>query len=92
MTQKPTLGRIVHFVLPSTSPRAGEHRAAIVTGAWGGLVANLAVFLDQPEDVSKTTSNLAPEVGVVAKAWSADYSDEFRPGTWHWPERELAES
>jgi hypothetical protein len=85
--QKPSVGRIVHYVLPS-GPRKGEHRAAIVTGAWGGFVANLTVFLDQPNDVIEPSGSFIPQIAASGRIWSADYDAAGAPGSWHWPERE----
>ncbi|GGO19555.1 hypothetical protein [Deinococcus humi] len=49
--QRPTIGRIVHFVLAN-----GQHRAAMVTNAWDSPSdhpdhCNLTVFLDQSNDL-----------------------------------------
>lgn len=49
---KPTIGRIVHFVLAN-----GQHRAAMVTNAWDSPSdhpdhCNLTVYLDQSNDLT----------------------------------------
>lgn len=82
---KPSIGRIVHYVLPEHSGRVGEHRAAIVTNTFGGMLANLTVFLDQSAD------DPAGVVGAhTMRGWSVEYDESCKPGTWHWPEREPA--
>ncbi|HBD19459.1 MAG TPA: hypothetical protein DC063_04795 [Arenimonas sp.] len=88
MSQKPTVGRIVHYVLPD-GPSAGQHRPAIIVRTWdqpelpfSGTV-QLQVFTDGQNDV-------APGEPWSATKWisSATYSEEPQPRTWHWPERE----
>ncbi|MBS7539758.1 hypothetical protein, partial [Ancylobacter lacus] len=76
-TAVPTVaaGRIVHYVLPAGSKRAGEVRPAIIVRPWSqisddlsGLV-NLHIFLDGTNDV-----------GEQAHAYSAYYSADREPG------------
>lgn len=90
--QRPTIGRIVHFVLPS-----GYHRPATVvaescsdTGELGEY-PNLLVALDGAHDLGEdslhrmgaTTLN-----GFHLWATSVQHDEhEKKPGTWHWPER-----
>lgn len=83
---KPTVGRIVHYVLTD-----GQHRPAIVVRAWGeephsapdyADSVNLQVFLDGSNDGS--------ESGVDWET-SVRYDETGKtPYTWHWPEREGA--
>ena len=100
MTQSPTIGRTVHYVLAD-----GQHRAATVVNAWPGqTVANLTVHLDGSNDLNRAepgqpasgkchpylmppgTENHIPGVLTVA---SAEHDEDTKaPGTWHWPERE----
>jgi hypothetical protein len=84
--QPPSLGRVVHYVLPDSSPRRGEHRSARITSVHGGDLVNLAVDFDQVND-------LHPEVGDVnaqnfqGRAWSVSRDDTAGTyGTWHFPE------
>lgn len=97
---KPSIGRIVHFVLAS-GPRAGEHRAAIITNVFGGDVVNLSVLLDQHDDWSFPAPALIDGAGAavggvtlaqapqwIGRAWSVYHSEVPAHGTWHWPERE----
>lgn len=99
---KPTIGRIVHFVLAN-----GQHRAATVVNAWDTLGdqgrANLTVHLDQSNDVQTSQAgdgqyvakfDLIPEGagcranGTLAVGSAEQDEDTKAPGTWHWPERE----
>lgn len=93
MEQKPSIGRIVHYVLPN-GPRAGEHRAAMITGNFGTDICNLTVYLDHPSDFVPIQGNISftlatAESSYLARAWSAHFDDSEIPvpGTWHWPER-----
>jgi hypothetical protein len=86
---KPSPGRIVHYVLPDSSPRKGSHRAAVVTSDWDGANINLNVQLDQSDDWAPACANdsLQKTGDFTARAWSAGYDESGKPGTWHWPER-----
>jgi hypothetical protein len=81
---KPTIGRIVHFVLPN-----GQHRPGIVVHNWpgndppGGLV-QLQVFTDSDAD-----GRYNDQLPAVSWRTSIKQDEEtMAPGTWHWPERE----
>lgn len=81
--QLPSIGRIVHYVLPDESPRKGEHRAALITGTHlGETDANLNVYFDQVDDVPHVKT-----FHVQGRVASAKYDETGKPGTWHWPER-----
>ena len=79
--EKPTVSRIVHYVLPDGFQK-GEHRGAMVVRVFEGLgmKCNLRLFLDGKND---------DPMGLVSD-WrtSVDFDPAFAPGTWHWPERE----
>jgi hypothetical protein len=89
--QAPIIGRIVHYVLAdddtNRSGAPGQHRPAIVVRVWPGEYGNnecpdgvnLQVFLDGSNDIE-------PGQPTLWKT-SVEYSDEGKPGTWHWPER-----
>lgn len=79
---KPSLGRMVHYVLKDGCPNAGDHRPAIIVRVWPDTV-NLQVFFD-----GDGTPHLND--GQLNTLWkcSVPYSAEPKPGTWHWPERE----
>jgi hypothetical protein len=72
MDQKPSIGRIVHFVEEN-----GAHSAAIVTGVQGDVIVGLltAPFRDSPMSISHPAGFTHDESGQT-------------PATWHWPERE----
>jgi len=77
--QKPSIGRIVHFVLPD-GPSKFDHRPAIIV-RWGSSV-QLQVFTDGENDGAKYASGLY-------WATSVPYADpsENKPYSYHWPER-----
>ncbi len=85
--QKPSIGRIVHFVLPDSSRYAGEHRPAIIVKVWDtnpkpDSMVQLQVFTDGLNDGELYKNGLY-------WATSVHYADpsEKEPATWHWPER-----
>lgn len=67
--QKPSIGRVVHYVLPADSHHPGEARPAIITRVWGDTCVNLHVFLDgkndydNPQEHEWQTSRLLGEPG-----------------------------
>lgn len=90
---KPSVGRIVHYVLDSADgvrPDAvGQIRPAIIVRDWnngqevseGGSAVQLQVFLDG--------SNDHPDGLGLVWATSVCYAAEgTKPRTWHWPKRE----
>lgn len=80
--QKPSVGRIVHFVLDSGQSK-GQHRPAIVVNDWNGSTRiNLQVFTDGENDGQLYKSG-------IYWATSVPYADpsENKPFSWHWPER-----
>jgi hypothetical protein len=92
MDQKPSIGRIVHYVLKE-GRSAGCHRPALIVNCFGPDVphVNLQVFLDRGNDAEcefpalHTPGQEYPSLGHV---YSAHYDPEGKaPGSWHWPER-----
>lgn len=95
--QRPTIGRIVHYVLAG-----GQHRAATVVnvpppGSKPESTANLTVHLDQMQDMKGGLyrEELAPENaayittgGTLAVSHAVQDEDTKAVGTWHYPERE----
>jgi len=79
-TQTPSIGRIVHFVLPD-GPSKDDHRPAIIVRVWGSSV-QLQVFTDGENDGAKYANN-------IYWATSVPYADpsENKPYSYHWPER-----
>ena len=73
--QKPSVGRIVHYrALGSADGKfpVGECRAAIITQV--------------PNDSSALKLSVFNPTGIYFNE-SAEYSEEIKGGTWHWPER-----
>lgn len=75
MRIKPSIGRVVHFVLPK-----GKHVPAIITHVHGDSVTedslvNLQVFTDSKKEPLQHEAK-------VKQAWA-----NKQPGTWHAPEQ-----
>jgi hypothetical protein len=87
-------GRIVHFVMPD-----GKHSPAMIVRVWNQEtgMSNLQVFTDGSNSLPYTPeekvlfSNFGMDLNQVAHGhiWmtSRSYSEEPKPGTWHWIER-----
>lgn len=96
---KPTLGRVVHYVLRE-GRSAGKSRPAFIVEpwaesqddpAWKGKV-NLVVFLDGANDRGAHGEAWVEEGGspaVYTQMWvgSAEHDEAGAPGTWRWPPR-----
>lgn len=79
---KPTIGRIVHYVLPD-GLNAMAHRPAIITDVREDGTVDMQVFTTG--DGSGVGDGLP---GVFRQAAvRADEKDRMA-GTWHWPERD----
>lgn len=99
---KVSLGRCVHYVLPSDSPQRGAHRAATISQVHSDVTATLTVNKAQPDDFVSLHSRAYPSAKIptpgcvaghdcgapVALVAMVCYDPDKRPGTWHWPERE----
>lgn len=73
VAQKPSVGRIVHYV-----NKKGIHRPAIIVEVWSDEVVNLQVFTDMRND---------GELQPVLWATSVPYSSNMNLAlAWHWPE------
>ena len=84
--QVPSVGRVVHFVLPDSSRYPGEHRPAIIVKVWDkdpkpDSMVQLQVFTDGSNDGDLYKSGLF-------WATSVHYADPSKNEgyTWHWPE------
>lgn len=81
--QVPSVGRIVHYVIPD-GRAPGDHRPAIIVRIWGpphpGVACQLQVFMDGDGSLS---NDVAPNV-VWRTSVVQDSSGKL--GTWHWPE------
>ena len=74
METPPSIGRIVHYILPG-GPSAGEERPAIITRVVEGDMVALTAFPDAAHD----------HVGATFSTPCARHSDNKEPGSWHWP-------
>ena len=74
----PTVGRIVHYVMPN-----GGHRAALITRVHGTSCVNLAVFPDGDGEAD------APQIRKTSVTFREEHCEGRAEGanTWHWPER-----
>jgi hypothetical protein len=79
MDQQPSIGRVVHYVLPD-GRYPGEHRPAFIVKVWSETHVNLQVFVDGTNDYTDYNGS----VWVTSVAF--DPSGE-QPRSWHWPER-----
>lgn len=82
--QKPSIGRIVHFVQkkPAGYGEGIVHIPAIVVAVWGNDCVNLQVFTDGTNSDPENTFPLKWVTSV-----SFDGADNPQPRTWHWPEK-----
>ena len=83
-----TVGRIVHYVLPS-GPSKGDHRPAMVTRVWqpGGCIegiCQLQVFTDGSND---GLANVEWRTSVRHHEPPIGSGEPHELNTWHWPER-----
>ena len=81
--QRPSPGRIVHYVL-SNGRSTGEHRPGMIVRVWSDTYVQLQVFTDSANDFR------SDQQGYDGLFWATSVAhdeDEKKPGTWHWPER-----
>lgn len=81
--QNPSIGRIVHYVIPS-GPHAGAHRPAIITAAYADGLVNLTIFTDQEDDCSPLGESIH---GHLIRGFAVRPGNPDEINTWHWPER-----
>lgn len=91
--QKPSLGRIVHYVYDD-GRHPGQHCAAVITAVWSDTCVNLRLLADGGNDYGYRTEDQTPEEFaefVRGFEWRTSRvldESEKKAGTWHWPERE----
>lgn len=83
--QLPSVGRIVHYVLPAWMAKGGECRPAIIVKIWGAahpwVACQLQVFMDGDGGPSNDDApNVVWKTSVV-------HDPDGAPDTWHWPEQ-----
>ncbi len=78
---KPTIGRIVHYVLPA-GPRAGQSRPGMVVNVNPDGTVNLQVFTDSATGREGDYYHPTFHQAEVKRGGTHD------GGTWHWSERE----
>lgn len=86
--QKPSEGRVVHYVFEDERSHALVHRPAIIVNAWNnslpGQGVNLAVIYDGTNDHTPRWPEADAMVGWQTSVY---YSETPKHNTWHWPER-----
>lgn len=79
MEQKPSVGRVVHYVSYGTpgGEYTSECRAAIITSV--GVIDQVSLAVLNPTGMffNECVEHYMPKQGVKG----------YRGGTWHWPER-----
>ncbi|PTL79102.1 hypothetical protein [Vitiosangium sp. GDMCC 1.1324] len=86
--QKPTIGRVVHYVLgEEAGSRKGEVRPAVVVAMRHPEMPNLQVFLDGPNDQPGTFTQGSRLDGSNLWRGSVPFGGPDQPGTWFWPPR-----
>ena len=75
MNPKPSIGRVVHYV-------------ANDSGSTRGLVKHFPALITQVNENGNVNLTVIPDgLNYIIPVRQAIHSDEFIPGTWHWPER-----
>ena len=82
----PSIGRIVHFIMPAGFRTAGQHRAAMITNVFPGSSpenspVSISVFLDAA--IERTGKGET----VLALTQVRQDPTGKEPGSWHEPER-----
>lgn len=88
---KPTIGRIVNYVLANS-----DIRPAIIVRIWSDTCVNLRVFFDGSNDERAGGFEYGSTAAAFGAEWrtSVSYVEppaysglELQPNTWHWPQR-----
>ncbi|HEX9986951.1 MAG TPA: hypothetical protein VGE45_00525 [Chloroflexia bacterium] len=92
-TQRPSIGRIVHYVARKNGTADTKCQAAIITAVNDNETVNLQVFNDGPNDgwSDFDGSNWKGQVGFAAAEKRVGehlmLAERLDLNTWHWPER-----
>lgn len=78
--QKPSVGRIVHY-LPTCHSDKGQPWPAIITHVWSDTCVNLRVVEDPTFEIRWLRDAMTSSVS------QSDDPDKPTPGTWQWPPR-----
>jgi hypothetical protein len=78
--QKPSIGRIVHFV------QNGVHYAAIVTKVWSDTTVNLHVFGNMSDTITPGATDSQGNASSVTFSQPLDCCGKVNEWSWHWPE------
>jgi hypothetical protein len=85
---KPAIGRIVHFVQKKPYGEGLVHLPAIIIAVWSDDCVNLQVFTDGTNSESCESCGSNPPSAKWVTSAFLDDSENPRPLTWHWPERD----
>lgn len=81
MSQKPSIGRIIHYVLKEGNS-AGQHRPGIIVNVFGDPRINARIFLDGSNDKGNEFRE-----NMEGHVFSCPHDPEAKQiGTWHFPE------
>jgi hypothetical protein len=78
---KPTIGRIVHYVLDLEKNPV----AAIITAVWNDTCVNLRLFYDGSNSAPQTPRRSVDGWAEWVTSRTLDESEKPAVGTWHWP-------
>lgn len=81
---KPTVGRIVYFVMPD-----GQIRPAIIVRVWSDEMVQLQVFTDGSNDGAENAGGIVWKTSVHFNQ-PPDATSPVASGTWHWMPFQLA--
>jgi hypothetical protein len=85
---KPSVGRIVHALVPPSGNNGAPIAPAIITRVWSDDVINIRVFSDGSTGTPLYTSIRLFEDQAAAEAWVVEQtSSEWRPVAAFWPPR-----
>lgn len=90
MTQKPSIGRKVHYTLSEADVRLIDERSPFGNGSIRNPVSAGQVYPAEVVAVfspETTTANLVVQLDGLAQYWATSRTEGEGPGTWCWPPR-----